>query len=433
VIRSGQTLTTEEQVLINGRQAITLSQKVPLRNDKSDVVGVLGISFDITKQKNNEEELRKTKYMLENVLNTIPGHVYWKDEKCNYLGCNDAQANSLGLNSRQEIIGKNDFELSWKEQALKIREADLRVINHGESITVEEPALLKDGRLAIFLSKKVPLYNEQKNIVGVLGVSLDITELKKTQQELLETQHKLEGMTLVSAVIAHELRTPLSAFGVATEGLKSVFPKLKQAYLWAKEHSAPIDDLTSDYLIGIEQSIMSMGQEVRAAFTFIDMALLNSDPNVDKGNREIFPISASVEDALARYPFHGNRELVHWQNNPQTDFQIKADKILITHVLFNLLKNALYYVAAAGKGDIQIWLEKGTDYNKLYFKDTGTGIDSEVLPHIFERFFSRTYHGAGIGLTFCKTVMESIGGNISCESVKGDYTLFALNFPVTFS
>ena len=102
--------------------------------------------------------------ILENIIAKLQSHIYWKDRDCVYLGCNDAQAKSLGLNSRYEIVGKSDFDLPWKAQAPKIREADLAVINSGESITVEEPAELKDGKLATFLSKKEPLRDSLQSI-----------------------------------------------------------------------------------------------------------------------------------------------------------------------------------------------------------------------------------------------------------------------------
>lgn len=107
----------------------------------------------------------------------------------------------------------------------------------------------------------------------------------------------------------------------------------------------------------------------------------------------------------------------------------KGDELLIIHVLFNLLKNAIYYVRAAGKGNISIRIENGDKYNFLYFKDTGQGINAKVLPHIFERFFSRTYHGTGIGLAYCKLVMQNLDGDITCRSKEFEYTEFKLSFP----
>ncbi len=104
----------------------------------------------------------------------------------------------------------------------------------------------------------------------------------------------------------------------------------------------------------------------------------------------------------------------------------------MVHVLFNLLKNALFHIAKAGKGEIFIHLNQTPDSNELIFRDTSEGIPPDVLPHIFTHFYSwsaDTAIGAGIGLAFCRSVMSSFGGSINCESQLGEYTEFTLTFP----
>ena len=83
----------------------------------------------------------------------------------------------------------------------------------------------------------------------------------------------------------------------------------------------------------------------------------------------------------------------------------------------------------ASKGKIYLRLESGTKVNKLFFKDTGTGIAPDVLPHIFDRFFTKTENGIGIGLAFCRYAMESLQGEIICHSENGKFTEFTLTFP----
>ena len=97
----------------------------------------------------------------------------------------------------------------------------------------------------------------------------------------------------------------------------------------------------------------------------------------------------------------------------------------------NLIKNGLYYVQRAGKGEITISTETTDNANHILVHDTGAGIPLMVRKQIFERFYTttRTGQGAGIGLSFCKMVMEAIGGDIKCESVEGDHTTFTLTFP----
>ena len=101
------------------------------------------------------------------------------------------------------------------------------------------------------------------------------------------------------------------------------------------------------------------------------------------------------------------------------------------HVIFNLLKNALYAIASTGKGEIFLSIISGKKgaANRLVFKDTGPGIPPEHLRHIFDRFYTKTEHGSGIGLAFCQSVIQSFEGNISCLSSLGEHTTFTLSFP----
>jgi signal transduction histidine kinase len=163
------------------------------------------------------------------------------------------------------------------------------------------------------------------------------------------------------------------------------------------------------------------------------MLLMNVKPALDEGEEKIFSIHKIITETIDRYPFSFNQKnLMHWKDQGANDFQIKGKAILITHILFNLIKNALYYIEKAGKGEITISLKPGDKFNTLYVKDTGTGMPPEVVGHVFDRFFSRTPHGAGIGLTYCKMAMETFNGNITCQSVDGEYTLFTLTFPAKF-
>ena len=100
---------------------------------------------------------------------------------------------------------------------------------------------------------------------------------------------------------------------------------------------------------------------------------------------------------------------------------------MIVHILFNLMKNALYYIRAAGKGKIYISIKKKR--KELVFEDTGQGISPKILPKIFNYFFSKTRSHAGIGLSFCKLAIRTIGGEIVCHSAEGKYTRFILTFP----
>ena len=126
-----------------------------------------------------------------------PGHVYWKNKHGIYLGCNVNQAATLGLSSPDEIIGKNDFELLWKDGAVIFRKNDLYVISSGNAEVIEEQLIINNIPTT-YLSHKVPLVNKHKNVVGVFGISVDISVQKKV--ETYRTSHnQIAGCEHVNA------------------------------------------------------------------------------------------------------------------------------------------------------------------------------------------------------------------------------------------
>lgn len=291
-----------------------------------------------------------------------------------------------------------------------------------------------DGRW--FLSIKSPLKDEYQQIIGVIGIGIDITDKKEAERLKIENQHaerkfqetlaKLEGMTLVSASIAHEIRTPLATFDINADTLKGNLPLLVEAYNCAIAANLDVPEIDSFTVENLQELPNIMKRETQGANTFIDMLLMNIRPELEGSLGQIFSMQACVNEALTRYPFKPNQcQRIRWEN--LHDFQVRGKETLVIHILFNLIKNALFYV---GQGYIKLILEPGNTYNKLNLTDTGTGIDPDILPYIFDRFFSRTRNGSGVGLAYCKTVMEALGGSISCESIKGNYTRFILNFPV---
>lgn len=303
-------------------------------------------------------------------------------------------------------------------------EACQQVMRSGKIMRFEEQH--HDGRW--FLSVKSPLRDENQQIIGVIGIAIDITDKKEAERLKIENQQvKLEGMTLVSASIAHEIRTPLTTIDINADTLKENLPLLIETYNRAAMAKLDIPKIDSFTLKGLNELPNIMKRETNGANIFIDMLLTNINPELEGSVRQTFSMQDCVNEALARYPFKANQsQRIRWQ--PIHDFQVRGKEALVVHILFNLIKNALFYV---GKGYIEIILEPGNPYNKLIFTDTGAGIDPDILPHIFNRFFSRTRNGAGVGLAYCKAVMEALGGNITCESVKGNYTKFILSFPVT--
>jgi two-component system CAI-1 autoinducer sensor kinase/phosphatase CqsS len=193
--------------------------------------------------------------------------------------------------------------------------------------------------------------------------------------------------------------------------------------------------LRSPHLQALQRGVGVIEHEVNHANTVIDMLLMAARP---MGTLQLEPLHARacVERALARYPYasRAERERVQLVPGP-VDFVVKGSEPLLTHVLFNLLRNALFHTGRAGKGEIRVSLHSDAGVHGIRVYDTGPGIPPDVLPRIFNRFYSYSEGdsgtGLGIGLAFSQSAVERMGGRIGCRSRWGEYTEFLVTFPVT--
>lgn len=248
-------------------------------------------------------------------------------------------------------------------------------------------------------------------------------------------QERLSAMLATANNVAHELRTPLLGIKSVALGLDKHLPILLHAYQLAKQHQLPVGTIRTSQIDNMSGALQRLEQEVDYSNIIIDMLLLNSkETNFANITYTSCSMKRCVQIALERYPFSSasQRNLVVFHDSQ--DFNFTGSEIMTVHVLFNLIKNAIRAVSSAHKGDIQIRLERGKESNTLRVRDTGLGIPPEILPHIFERFYSWSHvhgvlDGTGVGLAFCKTAVESCGGKITCDSVFGEYTELVLNFP----
>lgn len=273
----------------------------------------------------------------------------------------------------------------------------------------------------------IPAFDMQYLII--YGFTIVAGSVFNYKTALLQKE-KLQGMSAASGSIAHELRTPLLGIKSGAAGLKRYLPILFDAYRQASEHNLPIGKIRSSHFQALEPILERIEAETNYANTIIDMLLMNvGRQSMTTAELNRLSMRECVEAALDRYPFESqrDREMIAWDG--AEDFEFMGSKLLMVHVLFNLIKNALYFIAQAEKGELSIWLVNQQYRHELHIKDTGQGIPPEVLPKLFNRFFTTTNVGTGIGLSFCKMVVESFGGEIRCESRYGEYTEFIMTFP----
>jgi PAS domain S-box-containing protein len=358
---------------------------------------------------------------LKNIVNNLPHAIFWKNTNSEFLGCNTAFAKFAGI-TPEEIVGKTDYDMPWKEHAYEYRKTDQFIIHSGEAcINFEET-----NREAILLVSKVPISDNHQNVVGVLGIYADITDKKRAEhleKERAIAEKSAELMKILSSSVAHEVRTPLSIIKVNHDlmQLSSVLEAIPET---------PEKEQFLSHMNTINKMIKECAQ-------VIDMLLVKlrriASCESEYKNLDTCSIKDTIKITLEEYPFRNNeRKYLCFKEKEVRDFLFKGHERLTKHVLFNLLRNSLHAIIEAKKGGIFIETKKGKKFNQLIFKDSALGISEEYLPKIFNKFetTNETNSGTGLGLVFCKLVMESFGGKIECRSELGHFTEFILSFPV---
>lgn len=179
----------------------------------------------------------------------------------------------------------------------------------------------------------------------------------------------------------------------------------------------------------IDDTLRIAAAEVAHMHTVIDMLLMTVQPSRG-GMRDWLSASAIIRQALERYPFASQMERARVHARVEPDFRFQGSEQIAVHILFNLIKNALFHTGRAGKGDVEIRTSIADDSVQILVHDTGPGIPPGFAAYIFDRFVtSGSEEGLGIGLSFCKEAMNEMGGTIECISRYGEYTTFILHFP----
>jgi two-component system cell cycle sensor histidine kinase/response regulator CckA len=186
--------------------------------------------LDITGRKHAEEELHKSRQLLQMVLDHVPQRVFWKDTSLHYLGCNRLFAEDAGLSDPASIVGRDDLELSWRSTAELYRADDTAVIATGvPKINYEEPQTREDGSCLWLRTSKVPLREQDGRVFGVLGTYEDITEHRQAEEALRESEDRYrtlvenlgEGIAIVDPEENFLFANPAAekVFGVGRGGL----------------------------------------------------------------------------------------------------------------------------------------------------------------------------------------------------------------------
>ena len=164
---------------------------------------------------------------LDYIINNLPHFLFWKDQNGVFLGCNKEFSKSAGFGSPEDVIGKTDYDMPWRESAADYVADDKYILKVGEpKLNYEEYQQQADGTSKVMLVSKVPMFDGQhKKIIGILGIYTDISERKQMEESLKQAKETAEAANLVKTEflenMRHDIRTPLSGIVGAAQLLKN--------------------------------------------------------------------------------------------------------------------------------------------------------------------------------------------------------------------
>jgi PAS domain S-box-containing protein len=379
------------------------------------------LKAEIEEHKKTDAELRLARRMLQHVLDTIPVRVFWKDINSVYLGCNKLFAHDAGLKSPDELIGKTDYDMGWKDQAKLYRSDDQKVIQLGKpKLNYEEPQSTPDGRTIWLETSKIPLTDSGGNIIGLIGTYADITERKKNDEELQKYKLHLEEMVAertaaleasnkelesYSYSIAHDLRSPLRSL----VGFSQIIA----------EDAAP--KLGADELDALHR-ITSAGKHMAE---LIDDILELSRITRRELKLQTINISIIAHDIANNLTELNSSRKIHW--SIQDNMLDHGDEQLLRLLMQNLLDNAWKFTRDADEARIDIG-QSCSDNNCVYYvRDNGVGFDMQYADKVFmpfQRLHADEFEGTGIGLATVQRIVQRHGGNVWAETMPGAGTTF---------
>lgn len=266
----------------------------------------------------------------------------------------------------------------------------------------------------------VPVYLFAVIAIGVMNYNAQLIK-----------REKMQAMLGVASYLAHELRTPLLAIRSASLGIERYLPALLDSYEKAENSGIDVAPIRASRIKTLRKAVNDVEAEVEYSGAIIEMLLMNIQKGkLSDAELKNFSVGSCARAALSRYPFQSQQESELVNLKIIEDFTINGESLLLVHVFFNLIKNSLYAISEAGKGTIEIAISVVGDDGLIRFTDTGAGMPKKIVPYVFTAFYSSKNSGvgAGIGLSFCKDVVEGMGGRIDVMSVEGEYTTFEIKF-----
>jgi PAS domain S-box-containing protein len=380
----------------------------PILDSNGRITGISKIVRDITVRTRAVEALRESQQLIEGIINAIPVRVFWKDTNLVYLGCNAVFARDAGFADPKEIVGKDDYQMGWRDQAELYRASDRQVIQSGcPKLLMEEPQTAPDGRILTVLANKIPLRGSDGKIGGILGTYMDITERKRAEdleRERTVLKGSVAGMEKVLGVVGHELRTPLAGIRAMCEFI--------------------LDD-AGDQAGQARQFLQSIHDEVCRMSDTVDNLLEAARLNSGKvrWNWSEVSIAAVCNDAISTVQPLIDSTQIRLSCAVADDLRMQGDADAVRRLIMNLVNNSRKFTQS---GEIHVEARADGEWIELLVRDTGQGIAPEIADRLGEAFAlnagvvgANRIDGAGLGLAICKGIVAAHGGTMKIDSVVG--------------
>lgn len=370
--------------------------------NKGDEIQDLAETFDVMaltlkahleELKDAEKVLIRQQQLMSTILDVTPDFVCLFNENMEYLAVNKAYADFLGI-SQLDIVGKSDLDVFFpRDRANEMFEENKNVLLSGETMH-REMHFKKDGREYWLHIVKVPVFDREGKIIGLLRTARNITKIKQYQEQLIQAQ-KMESLGKLAGGVAHEINTPLGVIlGYAqllqedVDNESQVSNDLKTIEKQAKVCRKIVADL-----LGFSRQTFSSKRDICFNNTIMEASsLVRHTFSLDK-----VEIVVDLDDRLP---------------------VIRADPEKLKQVWINLFNNARDAMPKGGIIYVKARLDSPNQLVKVWVADTGSGIEDEDLKRIFDPFFSTKAvgQGTGLGLSVSFGIIEDHGGEIKALS-----------------
>ncbi|RXK00503.1 hypothetical protein CRU98_04920 [Arcobacter sp. CECT 8986] len=359
-------------------------------------------------------EVQEGKLLLNNIIDSIPIAIFWKDTDFKYLGANKYFLNLAGYQVQEQILGKTDFKLPWNtKDIIKYRKDDKSVIETGNHVLHKEETLVSKSEEKLeVITSKVPLINTKGQIIGVLGIFMDVTEIKRINEELdrknkmIEQQSKMAAMGEMIENIAHQWRQPLSVISSSASGIKV-----------KKEFEILDDEFLDEAIVRITDSVNHMNQTIEDFRNYFKPDKKLTDFDIEECIEKVLFLTQSKIK---------NRDITIIKNLQKINIHGLKNEFI--QVLINIINNSIDALEDKEQLDRYIFFNTKIDEDNsmlvLEITDNADGIPENIINKIFNPYFTTKSdkNGTGIGLYMSKEMItKHMNGTLLAKNVEYSY------------